>query len=135
VTLARPVEPPATPPPTRASDAERNDVVERLHHALGEGRLALAETEVRVAAAYAACHRSDLSPLLADLPTATSVPSGAPASGDLWASLVWRARTLVLGVPVDPPTATQCRTAAVLAALAALWVVACAFLGALLVAS
>jgi hypothetical protein len=135
VNLAHPVEPPATPPPARASDAERNAVVERLHHALGEGRLDLAETEARVAAAYAACHRSDLAPLLADLPDTASVPSGAPAWSDLWTSLVWRARTLVSGVPDGPPTAAQCRTVAVLAVFAACWVVACAFLGAVLVAS
>ena len=64
-----PTTPAPTPPtPVRASDADRNDVVDRLQHALGEGRLDLAETEERVTAAYAARYRSDLPPLLADLP-------------------------------------------------------------------
>ena len=54
----------------RASDADRADTVARLHHALGEGRLDLAETDERVAAAYAARYRSELPPLLADLPDA-----------------------------------------------------------------
>lgn len=61
---ATPTPSPAPSFPVRASDAEREDTVARLHHALGEGRLDLAETEVRVAAAYVARYRSELSPLL-----------------------------------------------------------------------
>jgi hypothetical protein len=122
--------------PVRASDAERAEIVARLHHALGEGRLDLAETEERVAAAYAASYRDDLSPLLADLPGGRAVPpepgSAPPAWTTLWTSLVWRARTVVFGPAAAgaPPTAAQCRTAAVLAALALVWMTLCAFLGA-----
>jgi hypothetical protein len=87
--------PPCTPEPMRqrASDAEREDTVARLHHALGEGRLDLAETEERSVAAYAAQYRDE----------------------------------------PDRPTAAQCRTAALLVALAVLWTIAGAFLGASLV--
>jgi Domain of unknown function (DUF1707) len=89
---------PATgqPSPMRASNAEREDTVARLHQALGEGRLDLAETEERVAATYAAQYRSELAPLLADLPHTEAAPwprSGAPGWHELWTSAVWRART------------------------------------------
>ncbi len=57
------------PSPLRASDGEREATVARLHQALAEGRLDLAETEERVTAAYAARHRDELPPLLADLPS------------------------------------------------------------------
>lgn len=55
-------------PPMRASDAERAAAADRLHVALVEGRLDIGETEDRLAAVYAARHRSDRPPLLADLP-------------------------------------------------------------------
>lgn len=116
----------------RASDAEREDVVRRLHGAVGEGRLDLDEAETRTAAAYATRHRDDLAPLVADL------PGGGPAGGaPTWAwvreSLVWRAHLLVFGPAAARPTAAQCRTACVLAWAAAAWFVFCAVLGALVV--
>jgi Domain of unknown function (DUF1707) len=52
----------------RASDGERDAVVERLRRALGQGRLSLDEYDVRVAAAYAATTRGDLADLTRDLP-------------------------------------------------------------------
>ncbi|MDD7938009.1 DUF1707 domain-containing protein [Actinomycetospora lutea] len=52
----------------RASDAERDLVVERLQRAVGNGRLTLAEFDERVAAAYAATTRGELSELTKDLP-------------------------------------------------------------------
>jgi hypothetical protein len=114
--------PPSAPPPSasplRASDAEREATVARLQQALAEGRLDLAETEERVAAAYAARHRDELPPLLADLPSTASSPGGAaPGWGELWASTVWRARSVLLG-PQDHPTPAQCRSAARLVVLA-----------------
>lgn len=118
----------------RTSDAEREDTVARLHHALGQGRLDLAETEERSAAAYAAQYRDELPALLADLPPSDTPRTGteAPPWAELWASAVWRARVTVLGAS-DRPTAAQCRTAALLVALAMLWTVVCAFFGAGLV--
>jgi hypothetical protein len=121
--------------PVRVSDAEREEVVARLHHALGEGRLDLAETEERVAAAYAATHRDDLPPLLVDIPTGATAASGAPPWTAIWASVVWRARTVLWGTDRagGPPDARQLRLAAVIAVLALAWLVACAFLGAAVV--
>jgi hypothetical protein len=52
----------------RASDAERDRVVERLRRALSQGRLTLEEYDARVAAAYAAKTRGELSTLTRDLP-------------------------------------------------------------------
>ncbi|HEV7788863.1 MAG TPA: DUF1707 domain-containing protein [Pseudonocardia sp.] len=52
----------------RASDSERDAVVERLRRALGQGRLSLDEYDVRVADAYAARTRGDLADLIQDLP-------------------------------------------------------------------
>jgi hypothetical protein len=125
------------PPRTavRASNAEREEIVARLHHALGEGRLDLAETEERVAAAYAATYRGELAPLLADLPAATASPGPVPEWSALWASFVWRARTVVLGPEAAgaAPTPAQCRTAALLTVLALVWMTVCAFLGAAMV--
>lgn len=51
-----------------ASDAERERVTDRLREAAVEGRLTLAESDERQAAAYAARTRDELVPLVADLP-------------------------------------------------------------------
>lgn len=53
---------------TRASDRERQLVVERLTRALGHGRLTLSEYDERVAAAYACVGRDELAALTDDLP-------------------------------------------------------------------
>jgi hypothetical protein len=128
--------PTTLPAPVRASDAEREEIVARLHHALREGRLDLAETEERVAAAYAAQYRSEFASLLADLPHGgPAARTDAPGWRALWTDLVWRARILVLGAEPGGarPTSAQCRTAAVLSALAAIWFLLCTFVGAGLV--
>jgi hypothetical protein len=137
------VENGAAPPhrqPTgvRASDRERQDVVDRLHRALGEGRLDLDETDARVAAAYATRTREDLVPLVADLPPDDEVADGkAPDRAAIWTSVVWRLQMLVWGADERAavrPTAAQCRIAVVLAVALAVWIGACAILGAALVA-
>ncbi|OLM11066.1 DUF1707 domain-containing protein [Pseudonocardia sp. Ae505_Ps2] len=51
-----------------ASDSEREHVTARLRTAAVEGRLTLAESDERQAAAYAARTRDELVPLLAGLP-------------------------------------------------------------------
>jgi hypothetical protein len=61
----------------RASDAERDAVVERLRVATVEGRLTLSELTERTEAAYTATTRGDLVPITADLP-AVSGPAAAP---------------------------------------------------------
>jgi hypothetical protein len=52
----------------RASDRERELVVERLTRALGQGRLSLAEFDSRAASAHAAVTRAELADLTRDLP-------------------------------------------------------------------
>ena len=67
----------------RASDAEREEAVERLAHAGAEGRLVLEELTERVTAALRARTRPQLDQLLRDLPAAPSGP--AEASRRRWA--------------------------------------------------
>ncbi len=128
---------PTTASSLRASDAERTATVERLHGALGAGRLDLAETDDRVAAAYAARYRHELTPLLADLPTTEVTFGEAPSWAALWALAVWRMRMFVFADArgAARPTPPQLRTAAVLTALATGWFLVCAVLGAVVVAA
>lgn len=70
----------------RTSDGEREELAEIIRAAMAEGRLTLPEGEERLAAAYAATWRDELSPLVADLPdgaAAASLASGSagPARG------------------------------------------------------
>jgi hypothetical protein len=52
----------------RASDADREQVAERLRHAAGEGRILSEELEERLEAAFAARTYGDLDVVVADLP-------------------------------------------------------------------
>ncbi len=63
---------------TRASDRERDAVVQRVQDAFAEGRLDDAEFDERSRAALTARTHSDLDALLADLPAASSAPGPAP---------------------------------------------------------
>jgi hypothetical protein len=54
--------------PIRASDQERESVIDVLRDAYADGRLTLDEFEERTSAAYAAKMRADLWELTADLP-------------------------------------------------------------------
>ncbi|MEU6411933.1 DUF1707 domain-containing protein [Microbispora sp. NPDC046933] len=63
----------------RASDAERESVVERLRVASTEGRLTLAELTERTEAAYLAQTHGELAQITADLPGAAPAPAPAPA--------------------------------------------------------
>jgi hypothetical protein len=74
----------------RASDTERERFARFLATAFADGRLDLAEYDIRVAAAYAAVYRDELRSLIADLPPpdlplfdikpARPVPASAPAT-------------------------------------------------------
>ncbi|ASU80594.1 DUF1707 domain-containing protein [Actinopolyspora erythraea] len=66
----------------RASDAEREEVAERLRLALNEGRLGIAEFDERVGRAYAAVTRGDLEQLTRDLPAerGSARPSRGPVA-------------------------------------------------------
>jgi hypothetical protein len=73
----------------RASDADRQEVIERLRTALDEGRLKMEEYIDRVGHASEAVTYADLAPLYADLPEGGAVarpdphppaPAGPPAA-------------------------------------------------------
>jgi hypothetical protein len=52
----------------RAADADRQQIAERLKHALDEGRLSLHEYDDRVRRVYESTTYGELQPLVADLP-------------------------------------------------------------------
>ncbi|MER6987911.1 DUF1707 domain-containing protein [Saccharopolyspora hirsuta] len=62
----------------RASNADRDAVVQRLQEAAGEGRIDLAELAERVDRALAAKTYAELEPLTADLPSARVIDQGEP---------------------------------------------------------
>jgi hypothetical protein len=62
----------------RASDAEREAVVERLRVATVEGRLTLSELTERTEAAYTALTRGELVSITADLPAVSGSPPAPP---------------------------------------------------------
>ena len=64
----------------RASDRDRQQVVERLGGALEDGRLTMAEYVNRMEVAYQATTYGDLAPLCADLPASNPVTGGPPKS-------------------------------------------------------
>ena len=66
-------------PATRASDRERDVVVQRVQDAFAEGRLDDAEFDERTRAALTARTHAELDALLADLPATPSAPGPAPA--------------------------------------------------------
>jgi hypothetical protein len=72
----------------RASDAEREAVVERLRVATVEGRLTMGELTERTEAAYTATTRGELVPITADLP-AVSSPPAAPVRPSAGADREW----------------------------------------------
>lgn len=63
------------PPDIRASDAEREAVVQQLSEQAANGRLTLDELEQRISSAYAATTRGELDKLTADLPQQAAAPS------------------------------------------------------------
>src|SRR5438270_10227198 len=60
----------------RASDADRERVVELLRHHYGEGRLSEDDLSERIEAAYAGRTMGELDTLMADLPSARSPAPG-----------------------------------------------------------
>jgi Flp pilus assembly protein TadB len=103
----------------RASDAERDAVVDRLREAAGEGRLEPDELEQRVDRALRARTYGELSELLADLPAGGRMPSPRTRAHPV-------ARTAVLGaglvVAVTAAVAVVVVVAMLVLAAAALWV-------------
>ncbi|HEY2654185.1 MAG TPA: DUF1707 domain-containing protein [Solirubrobacteraceae bacterium] len=71
-------------PELRASDADRERIVEVLRRAASDGRLTVAELEERIPSAYAARTRTELEQLTADLGTTQdAVPATADAGQGL----------------------------------------------------
>jgi hypothetical protein len=64
----------------RASDRDRQHVVDRLRSALEDGRLTMEEYVDRMEVAYQAVTYGDLAPLCADLPALTPVIAGPPTA-------------------------------------------------------
>jgi hypothetical protein len=71
---------PGRSPAVRASDRERDAVVQRVQQAFAEGRLDDVEFDERMRAALTARTHADLDVLLADLPAETAAPGSAPAT-------------------------------------------------------
>ncbi|MEU3303763.1 DUF1707 domain-containing protein [Streptomyces sp. NPDC006678] len=73
-------------PDMRASDAEREQIAERLRDAVAEGRLGMDEFEERLDAAYKARTHGELVPLVRDLPapggSTTAALTATPAAAE-----------------------------------------------------
>ncbi|MEV0039216.1 DUF1707 domain-containing protein [Streptomyces sp. NPDC050804] len=68
-------------PDTRASDAEREQIAERLREAVAEGRLDMEEFDERLEATYKARTHGELAPLVRDLPApGTTTDMALPSS-------------------------------------------------------
>ena len=75
-----PAEEPGRSLAVRASDRERDAVVQRVQQAFAEGRLDDTEFDERMRAALTARTHAELDVLLADLPAGTAAPRPAPAT-------------------------------------------------------
>lgn len=71
----------AQPAHLRASDAEREQIIELLNKNAGDGRLTLEELSQRIEQAYNAKTRADLEPLTADLPSGDAVATRPARQG------------------------------------------------------
>ncbi|MGH9044182.1 MAG: DUF1707 SHOCT-like domain-containing protein [Acidimicrobiales bacterium] len=69
--------------PTRASDAEREEVARQLAEHLEDGRLSIDEHSARLDEAYAARTRGDLHGVLRDLPVLVPPPAKPPLAARL----------------------------------------------------
>ncbi|MHB1500348.1 MAG: DUF1707 SHOCT-like domain-containing protein [Candidatus Dormibacteria bacterium] len=90
-----PASRPLGPPSTRASDSDRETVVEELRQHHADGRLSLDELEERVGRAFQARTMGELTPVLADLPQPPPPPPPPPT---VWQRLQPRAGYLVPAV-------------------------------------
>ncbi|RKT04894.1 uncharacterized protein DUF1707 [Streptomyces sp. 3211.6] len=79
-------------PSLRASDADRERVVERLRDAVAEGRLDMEEFEERLEAAYKSRTYAELEPLTSDLPAPESSSALSYAPGPVSATSSWQSR-------------------------------------------
>lgn len=87
---------------TRASDAEREQIAERLREAVAEGRLDMEEFQERLDAAYKARTHGELVPLVRDLPApgttaGVAVPSSPGGAVTAWSDRIGRERATSKG--------------------------------------
>ncbi|WP_037366188.1 DUF1707 SHOCT-like domain-containing protein [Nakamurella lactea] len=82
-----------TTPGMRASDTDRQMVVDRLAQHFAEGRLTMSEYDERVSKAYGAVYRDDFNVLFADLPSGRGGYAGPEADQ--------RERNPFAGTPFD----------------------------------
>ena len=110
------------PDGVRASDSEREAIVERLRAASAEGRLSLEELVGRTGAAYSATTRGELAKVAVDLPEQASAPSTTqPARSQRMVSVFadvsrrgwWRAEGTVSPMTVFGDVELDLRQAAV----------------------
>ncbi|MFB7466317.1 DUF1707 domain-containing protein [Streptomyces sp. NPDC056224] len=91
-------------PELRASDADRDRVVERLRDAVAEGRLDMEEFEERLEAAYTSRTYAELEPLTRDLPAegaaAAALPTPGAAPGSPWPARIGGSGTSTSAVAV-----------------------------------
>ena len=83
----------------RASDHDRQEVVDRLRDALEDGRLKMDEFGDRVGLAYQAVTHGDLAPLYADLPAAGSKTGREAAPPEIAPPACVRRQGVVAGLP------------------------------------
>jgi len=103
----------------RASDADRDRVVERLHKASTEGRIAAEELEQRVTTALRARTYGELEKTVADLPGRRDRRTPTPHTHSSWALSALRANPMLL-LFVIPVLAV---TAAMLVAATIVWAI------------
>lgn len=73
----------------RASDADREKIVERLRLAMNEGRLTLHEFDDRLQQVYNAKTYGELTPVLADLPAQRGSRAAATRRIPQWVVIMW----------------------------------------------
>jgi hypothetical protein len=84
----------------RASDADRDGVVDRLRHAAGEGRLAAHELEQRIAAALGAQTYGELDATVSDLPSAQAPSRRRSTAGHAVAAVRAHPALLLVAIPI-----------------------------------
>ncbi len=75
----------------RASDADRERIVEQLRRAMSDGRLSIHEFDDRIRSVYQARTYGELTPVLADLPEPIPPPPPKPAAPPVprWVLIMW----------------------------------------------
>ncbi|MFI5535074.1 DUF1707 domain-containing protein [Nocardia sp. NPDC051900] len=73
----------------RASDADREKIIDRLRLAMNEGRLSLAEFDDRLQQVYAAKTYGELTPLLSDLPAQREAQPVRAKGIPQWITIMW----------------------------------------------